>query len=93
MSVKAKPDGYHTVTPYLVVEAVDRLIEFTKEVFGGEVTECIEGPGNQIMHAEVKIGDSIVMMGSAREGNPALSAMIYVYVDDIDGRVGRVNRY
>ena len=59
------PEGYHSVTPYLIVEGVPELIEFMVEAFGGEEIERLSGPDGTIMHAEVRIGDSVVMMGEA----------------------------
>ncbi|MDJ0841237.1 MAG: VOC family protein [Acidobacteriota bacterium] len=84
MSVQAIPDGYQSVIPYLVVEDLPKLIAFLETAFGGEVTEKMEMPDGSIMHAEVLIGDSVVMAGSAREGNPANDSMLYMYVEDCD---------
>ena len=63
MAVKPIPDGYHTATPYLVVEDVDQLIDFLKEAFDALETERIPGPDGSPTHAEVQIGDSRVMIG------------------------------
>ena len=56
-NVKPVPDGYHTLTPYLVMKGAARAIEFYKNVFGAIVTAHMPGPGGQVMHAELKIGD------------------------------------
>lgn len=84
MAVKAKPDGYHTITPYLVVDGAARLIDFLQQAFGAEEVERFVAPGNRIGHAEVRIGDSVVMLGDSRSDHPPLQAMLYLYVDDID---------
>ncbi|HME26426.1 MAG TPA: VOC family protein [Acetobacteraceae bacterium] len=84
MAVKAKPDGYHAVTPYLVVDGAARLIDFLEEVFDAEEVERMAAPGDRIGHAELRIGDSLVMLGDARGEHQPMQAMLYVYVDDVD---------
>jgi uncharacterized glyoxalase superfamily protein PhnB len=84
MAVKAIPDGYHTITPYLLVQQVPLLIDFLKQAFQAQETERITAPDGTIAHAEVKIGDSVVMMGEARgEWTPA-PGTLYLYVNDTD---------
>ena len=84
MAVKPVPDGYHTVTPYLTVPGVAKLIEFVQRAFDAvEVHECMKRPDGTIMHAEVKIGDSMVMMGEPM-GCPPSPAALYLYVPDTD---------
>ena len=78
------PAGYHTVTPYLVVEDIEALISFLKDAFGAEESERVPGPDGVTRHAEVRIGDSVVMMGAAQEGYPAMPAALYMYVEDTD---------
>lgn len=89
MAVKAKPDGYHAITPYLVVERAAKLIDFLAEVFDAEEIERFAAPGDRIGHAELRIGDSVVMLGDARGGHAPMQAMLYVYVDDVDARYQR----
>ena len=84
MKVKPIPDGYHTVTPYLVVHDVAGLIDFMKTTFDAEETERMQRPDGSIMHAEARIGDSVVMMGEANEGNPPMPGMLYLYIEDCD---------
>jgi uncharacterized glyoxalase superfamily protein PhnB len=84
MPVKANPDGYHSVTPYLVVDGAARLIDFLRQTFDAEEVERLAAPGNRIGHAELRIGDSRVMLGDARGEHKAMQAMLYVYVDDVD---------
>ncbi|HEV2119083.1 MAG TPA: VOC family protein [Candidatus Bathyarchaeia archaeon] len=82
--VKPIPAGYHSVTPYLIVEGAPKLIAFLKQTFNAEEVARMNGPDGRVAHAEVKIGDSIVMMSdSTAEFKPAES-QLYVYVDDID---------
>ena len=67
--VKPVPDGYHTVTPYLIVEGASKLIDFAKQAFGAEETVRMPGPGGTIGHAEIRIGDSFVMLS---DGAPTI---------------------
>jgi len=83
-SQKAPREGFHTITPYLAVKEAPQLIEFVKEAFGAEGR--IYGVGSQGgIHAEYKIGDSIVMIGGGEEwrGTPMPTAL-HLYVDDVD---------
>jgi PhnB protein len=82
MSAKPVPEGHNVVSPYLVVKGADKLIEFAKRVFGAEVVARMEGPGGAVMHAEIRIGDTIVMIGEA--GETLSPAMLHVYVADVD---------
>jgi uncharacterized glyoxalase superfamily protein PhnB len=82
MAVKPVPDGYHSVTPYLVVNDAGKLIEFMTQVFGAE--ETFRMGGDTIMHAEVRLGDSVIMLGDANEQHPPRPAMIHVYMPDAD---------
>jgi uncharacterized glyoxalase superfamily protein PhnB len=85
MSVKPIPDGYHTVTPYLVVPGVAKLIDFLKEAFAAQEMFRMPGPDGRIAHAELKIGDSMVMMADSSETYPPMPTMIHLYMEDVDG--------
>lgn len=74
-------EGFHTVTPYLIVQDVDKLIAFVKQAFGATETFRTTGAAGGT-HAEVRIGDSMVMIGSA--GGESMPAMIFLYVEDVD---------
>jgi uncharacterized glyoxalase superfamily protein PhnB len=84
MAVKAIPEGYHTVTPYLVVQGAPKLIDFLKQAFDAQERERMARPDGTIGHAEVKIGDSIVMMSEASEQWKPMPTGIYLYVNDTD---------
>ena len=88
MAVKAVPDGYHTVTPYLMVQEAAQLIDFVKQAFAATETFRTIGSAGGI-HAEVRLGDSMVMIGGggAWQGEP-MSAAIYLYMDDVDAVLG-----
>ena len=81
------PEGYHTITPYLVAENAAALIDFAKHTFGAQETFRAIGSAGGI-HAEVRIGDSMLMMGGGGPGlsfrGPALPTALHVYVEDVD---------
>ena len=83
-AVKLIPEGYHTVTPYLTVQGAARLIDFLKKVFDARETERFERPDGTIGHAELRIGDSVVMLGDVQGESKATSSAMYVYVNDAD---------
>lgn len=92
MTVKAKPDGYHSVTPYLSIRRAAQAIEFYKRAFNATETFRLVAPGGEIGHAEIKIGDSPIMLadpceeGSFRHPQSlgGSSVGLHVYVDDVD---------
>ena len=84
MAVKPIPDGYHTVTPYLIVEGAPKLIDFLKQGFGAKETFSMPGPDGKIGHAEVKIGNSMVMLADANPRWKPTKTMLYLYVEDVD---------
>jgi PhnB protein len=84
MAVKPIPDGYHAVTPYLVVDGASKLIDFLKGTFGATELFRMPAPGDRVGHAEVKIGDSNIMIADNTGEWPARPAMLYVYVTDVD---------
>jgi PhnB protein len=84
-SVKSIPEGYHAVTPYLVVEGAEKLIDFMKQAFGAKETERMSMPDGSMGHAEVWINDSVIMLGDARGDTwKAMPSSIYLYVTDCD---------
>jgi len=84
MAVKAKPDGYHTLTPYLVVNGAAGLIDFLKGAFEAEEVIRMDAPQGRIDHAELRIGDSLVMLADAPAARSPTEAMLHVYVEDVD---------
>jgi PhnB protein len=78
------PAGYHTVTPYLVVRDAGSVIDFAKRAFGAtERMRHVEDSG-RVMHAEITIGDSVVMIGEANEEWSPMPATLHLYVRDSD---------
>jgi PhnB protein len=85
MAVKPIPDGYHSVTPYLVVQGTTTLLDFLKQAFDAqEAFPPMRRPDGTIMHAEVRIGDSVVMMGEPMGDMPPMPGSLYLYVHDAD---------
>jgi PhnB protein len=97
MSVKTIPDGYHTLTPFLTVRDASRAIEFYKQAFGAEERGVMKGPDGKVMHAELKIGDSIIMLSDEFPEYGALSPQsiggtgmgLHIYVDGVDAAFDR----
>lgn len=83
MSVKPIPEGYHTVTPYLIVEEAQKFMDFIKKAFDAEI-RFVSMHGDKVGHAEIKIGDSMMMLSQAMESHPAMPTGIYLYVPDTD---------
>jgi PhnB protein len=92
MAVNWKPEGYHTVTPYLIGRGTAELIEFMRQSFGAEERQRHLGSDGTIMHAEVKIGDSVVMMGEASDEFKAMPTSIHLYLEDVDAAYERAVR-
>jgi PhnB protein len=94
-NVKAIPDGYHSVTPYLYTRNAVAALDFYKSVFGATEVLRMPGPGGKIMHAEINIGDSRIMLADENPETGALgpltvggsSSSLYVYVADVDSVV------
>jgi uncharacterized glyoxalase superfamily protein PhnB len=84
MAVKPIPEGHHTVTPYLLVRGAAQLIDFMKQAFGAEEIQRQTLPDGSIMHAEVRLGDSRVMLADAGGQLEPMPAMLHLYVEDTD---------
>jgi PhnB protein len=92
MAVKSVPDGYHTVTPYLIINGAVQALEFYKRAFGAAETVRMPDPKGRIAHAEMKIGDSMIMLADehhemGHRGPRTLggtSVSILLYVPDVD---------
>ncbi len=92
MSVKPKPDGYHSVTPYLIVNGAASALDFYKKAFGATEVMRMTQPDGKVGHAEIRIGDSVVMMADefpergirSPESYGGSPISLMVYVDDVD---------
>lgn len=78
------PDGYHTINAYQVVHRAALLIAFAKQAFDAEQLECITRPDGTVGHAELRIGDSVLMITEASDEWAAMPATLYIYVPDCD---------
>jgi PhnB protein len=78
------PEGYGTVTPFIITKSSPRLLEFVKAAFGGEELFRVQGEDGAIGHAEARIGTSIIMMFDAKKGWPASPAFLRLYLEDCD---------
>jgi uncharacterized glyoxalase superfamily protein PhnB len=84
MSVKPIPDGYQTVIPYLLVEGAAELTTFLTNAFGAKVRQRLDRPDGSVMHVELQIGDSVVMIGEPMAEFGPMPGSIYLYVEDCD---------
>jgi PhnB protein len=100
MAAKAIPDGYHSATPYLIVQGAADAIDFYKRAFGATELFRMQDTGGKIGHAEIRIGDSVIMLadehpdagyrGPRSLGGSAVSIMLYM--EDVDEVVARAVR-
>lgn len=84
MSPSWRPDGHSTVAPYLIAEEARRVVGFLQDTFGAEPLRRFEAPDGSLLHAEVRIGDTVVMIGDAGEEWPPVPCHVHVYVEDVD---------
>jgi len=88
--VRKIPEGYSSVTPYLVVEGAERVVRFLRQAFGAaERFPPMRRPDGTIMHAEMRIGDSVVMLAEASVDYHPMPTCFYLYVEDVDGTYRR----
>jgi uncharacterized glyoxalase superfamily protein PhnB len=84
MPVKPVPEGYRTVTPYLIVQDADALLKFVRAAFNATVNEEHRSPDGRVVHADFTIGDSHVMLGQSGDRWPASPGTVLLYVEDAD---------
>ena len=89
MASKPLPYGLQTVTPYLIVKNAQALLDFVTKVFDAKQRELFQDPDGRIGHAEVTLGDSVIMLSDKPPHLDAMPASLYVYVDDTDTRYKR----
>jgi PhnB protein len=77
-----RPPGHHTITPGFMVPNAGKILSFLEKAFGGKVVDRYDGPGGSIAHAEVMLGDSVVMFGDPMPGMDPMPASLSYYVDD-----------
>lgn len=87
MSAKAIPSGFHTITPYFSVRDAAALVAFLKRAFDAKEVDVMTSPDGSVMHAQLQVGNSMVMLGQVPPDYPEdklLKAMLYMYIDDVD---------
>ncbi len=84
-----KPEGYSSVSVYLVADGAQRVIDFLKKTFDATELRRYDLPNGSIMHAEVRIDDTVVMIADAGGAYPAFPVWLHVYVDDVDATYRR----
>jgi uncharacterized glyoxalase superfamily protein PhnB len=89
MPVEYMPSGHHTVTPYLVVDGAELLMTFITDVLDGTEIVRMQGPHGRNAHAEMCVGDSVVMLADTPAPGEATSAMLHLYVPDSDATYKR----
>src|SRR5688572_28434557 len=89
MNIPYKPQGYASVSVYIMADGAQRLIDFLKWTFDAEQTRRTDLPDGSIMHAEVQIDDTVVMMADAGGEFPAFPVWLHVYVPDVDATYRR----
>jgi PhnB protein len=89
-SIKPIPDGYHTVTPYLLVQSADKLIDFVKKAFDAKETERYSMPDGSVGHAELRLGDSVIMLSETMgDDYKSTTAGIHLCVENCDATYQR----
>ncbi|HET6363357.1 MAG TPA: VOC family protein [Gemmatimonadota bacterium] len=89
MAQRPKPGGYTTVSPYLIVDGADGTISFLANVLGAVELRRFAAPDGKLMHAEVRIDDSVVMLADSTAEWPPIPANVHVYVPDVDATYRR----
>lgn len=84
-----KPASYSSVSPYLIVKGADDTIRFLTDVFDAKELRRYPGAEGRVMHAEVRLDDTVVMLADGTDGWPAMSAHVHVYVPDVDATYAR----
>ena len=84
MAVPFKPAGYTSVSPYMIVEGAAGVIEFAVRVFGAALLRKFPDDAGRIMHSEIRIDDTVVMLADGAPGWPHQPASVHVYVPDVD---------
>jgi len=84
-----KPERYSTVSPYLIVSDAARTIGFLEEVFQGKALRRFPGEDGRLMHAEVRIDDTVIMLADSAASWPPVASHVHVYVPDVDATYAR----
>ena len=89
MPTNFKPDGYTSVSPYVIVNDAARVIDFLVAAFGAKEIRRFPGKNGKLMHAEVRLDDTVVMLADSNDSWPAVPTHVHVYVRDVDATYRR----
>lgn len=84
MSTPYKPESYNSVSPYFVVNGAQKMVDFLKELFGATELRRYDQPDGTVMHLEVRIDDSVLMIADSNERYPPNTHLMHVYVPDVN---------
>lgn len=84
MATHAVPEGFHTVTPFLMVEDADKLVDFLKSAFGAQQKDILYDKEGRVWHAQLQVGDSMIMVADSMGKHPSQPGSLYLYLDDAD---------
>lgn len=84
MNKTYKPAGYNSASPYFIIQGAQRFMDLMKEIFDAQELRRYDRPDGSIMHAEIQIDDSVIMLGEASEKFPPVPLVMHVYVPDVD---------
>ncbi|MCC5937779.1 MAG: VOC family protein [Lunatimonas sp.] len=79
-----KPSGYNSASPYFILEDADRFVALMQQIFDAKMLREYRMPDGSMMHAELQIDDSVIMLGNASDRFPAVPIVMHVYVPDVD---------
>ncbi|SRR5690606_24523265 len=91
--MKYKPDQYNSLSPYFVVDGAEKYMELLARIFEGEMLRQYHGPDGRIVHAEMRIDDSVLMFGNSNEAYPPNELILHLYVPDVDQIYQRALEY
>ena len=89
MTTPYKPNNYTSVAPYLIVDGANDTIEFLVQTFGAQRLRHFTDSSGKVMHAEVRIDDTVLMLADSAEGWPSIAANVHIYVPDVDATYQR----
>jgi len=89
MTIPYKPNNYSTVSPYLLVNGASATIDFLQHVFGAVELRRFPDAGGKLMHAEIQIEDTVIMLADAAEEWPSMPSYVHIYVPDVDATYQR----
>ncbi len=84
MMPSCKPENYNSVSPYLIVDGAGATIEFLKRVFSAVELRRFPDPSGRLLHSEVRLDDTVVMIADGGEGWPPVPSYVHIYVPDVD---------